>query len=158
MARVLSMVIAIVASVLVFAASVLAVAALLFFRPGGDGSAAVTPSGAMPGPARGPAGDDPPASAADVSLSTGPGAICRPGSGGGFDVAASGAGPGDQVTVAVDLVDDAGVRHSRLVAAGVADAQGRITASLPATLDGREVRACTVTAVQLGDRVVYAGR
>lgn len=158
MARVLSMVIAIVASVLVFAASVLAVAALLFFRPGGDGSAAVTPTGALPGLAGGPAGSGPPASAADVSLSTGPGAVCRPGPDGGFELAASGAAPGDQVTVAVELVDDNGARHSQLVSAGVADAQGRATTSLLAALDGREIRACTVTAVQLGDRVVYAGR
>lgn len=147
------MVIAIVASVLVFAASVLAVAALLFFRPGSGGSAAVAPSGI-----RGPAGGGPPASPADVSLSTGPGAVCRPGPDGGFEVAASGAGPGDQVTVAVDLVDDTGASHAQLVSAGVADAQGRVTASLAATSDGREVRSCTVTAVQLGDRVVYAGR
>ncbi len=154
MARVLSMVIAIVAAALMFAASVLAVAALLFFRPGGDDSAAGAPIGATPGAA----GGGPPASAADVSLSTGPGAVCRPGPDGGFEVAASGAGPGDQVTVAVELVDEAGARHAQLVSAGVADAQGRVAASLPALLDGREMRACTVTAVQLGDRVVYAGR
>lgn len=152
------MVIAIVASVLVFVASVLAVAALLFFRPGGDGSAAVAPTGAIPGRGDGSAGGGPPASTSEVGLSTGPGAICRPGPTGGFDVTASGAGPGDQVTVAVELVDDTGVSHSQLVSAGVADTRGRVTASLPPTLGGREVLACTVTAVQLGDRVVYAGR
>lgn len=158
MARVLSMVIAVVASVLLFAASVLAVAALLFFRPGGESSAAVAPTGAIPARGDGPAGGDPAASASEVGLDTGPGAVCRPAPGGGYDLTASGASPGDQVTVAVELVDDTGVSRSHLVPAGAADTGGRVSVSLPPTIDGREVTACTVTAVQLGDRVVYAGR
>ena len=156
MARVLSIVIAIVASVLVFAASVLAVAALLFLRSSGDGSSAVSPTGAIPDRTASLGG--PPGSTADAGLNGGPGAFCRAVSGRGFDVVASGAGPGDQVTVAVDLIDDRGDHHAQLVPAGAADDQGMITASLPATVNGREVVACAVTAVQLGDRVVYAGR
>lgn len=157
-ARVLSIVIAVGASVLLFAASVLAVAALLVFRPGAGGDAsAVAPTGAIPDRAdQGAADDATPSPATDVG--PGPGAVCRPVPGRGFDVTAAGAGPGDQVTVAVELVDDAGGRHAQLVPAGAADAEGRVTAALPATLNGREVRSCTVTAVQLGDRVVYAGR
>lgn len=170
MARVLSIAIAIVASVLVFAASVLAVAALLFFRSSGDGSSAAVPTGAIPGradattvaPASGAGGDGPAGGSlgvpSDVGQSPGPWATCEAVPGRGFDVAASGAGPGDQVTVAVDLVDDTGAHHPQLVPAGAADAQGRVTASLPATLNGSPVQACTVTAVQLGDRVVFAGR
>ena len=170
MARVLSIAIAIVASVLVFAASVLAVAALLFFRSGGDGSSAAAPTGAIPGrtdsatvaPSAGSGGTGPGGGSlgapSDGRPSPGPGATCEPVAGRGFDVAATGAGPGDQVTVAVDLVDDTGAHHPQLVPAGAADAQGRVTASLPATLNGRPVQACTVTAVQLGDRVVFAGR
>ncbi|MEZ5407337.1 MAG: hypothetical protein R2761_04880 [Acidimicrobiales bacterium] len=160
MARVLSIVIAVGASVLLFVASVLAVAALLVFRPGGGNGSAVAPTGAIPGRADGgPAGDGGARNAVtDVGLGSGPGATCRAVPGRGFDVTAAGAEPGDQVTVAVELVDDAGASHSHLVPSGAADAQGRVTASLPATLNGREVRSCTVTAVQLGDRVVYAGR
>lgn len=159
MGRVLSIVIAVGASVLLFAASVLAVAALLVFRPGGDGSAAVAPTGAIPGRADdGTAGGGSLSAVTGVGLAPGPGATCSPVPGQGFDVAAAGAGPGDQVTVAVELVDDTGARHAQLVPAGVADAEGRVSARLPATLNGREVRSCTVTAVQLGDRVMYAGR
>ncbi len=156
MARVLSIVIAVVASVLVFAASVLAVAALLFFRSSGVGSSAAVPTpGAMLTPA-GPGADGSPA--ATPAAGSGPGATCRPLPDQGYDVAVSGAGPGDQVTVAVDLLDDRGGHHPQLVSAGAADAQGRVSALLPATLNGHEIRSCTVTAVQLGDRVVYAGR
>jgi len=157
--RVLSIVIAVGASVLVFAASVLAVAALLVFRPGGDGSAAGAPTGAIPGRGEGGTqGGESPSAVSDADLGPGPGAVCRPAPDQGFDVTASGAGPGDQVTVAVELVDDTGVRHPQLVPAGAADAEGRVSAWLPGTLNGREVRSCTVTAVQFGDRVVYAGR
>ncbi|MDH4074553.1 MAG: hypothetical protein OEW29_01360 [Acidimicrobiia bacterium] len=155
----LSIVIAVAASVLLFVASVLAVAALLVVRPGGGDASNVAPTGALPGRAGDDmAGDGPLSAVTDVGLGSGPGATCRGVPGRGFDVTAAGAGPGDQVTVAVELVDDSGVSHAQLVPAGAADAQGRVTASLPATLNGREVRSCTVTAVQLGDRVVYAGR
>lgn len=152
MARVLSMVIAIVAAVLVFAASVLAVAALLFLRSGDGGPTAVSPA-AIPGQA-----DSTTGSTVDVDTVPGPGGTCRPVADRGFDVVASGAGAGDPVTVAVDLVDDAGGHHPQLVAAGAADAEGRATASLPPTVNGREIRSCLVTAVQLGDRVVFADR
>lgn len=152
MARVLSIIIAIVASVLLFSASVLAVAALLFFDPGG-GKPAGTPTTVPVGDAANGLG--PPPSGAEGSA---PGATCQAGGDGGLVVAVAGARPGDEVIVAVELVDDEGRRHAQVVPAGAADDGGRTTAAVPAVLDGREIRGCTVTALQLGDRVVYAGR